>query len=84
MSTLPVYMPAAVAISCGFLVVITLVENVGISPDFLNIPVYYGTLYGPLTLTYWEVKMQCASLRFELPTCTSRTANVDGLSRLTK
>ena len=80
-------MPAAVVISCGFLVIITFVENMGISPDFLNLPVYYGTLYGPLALTYWEVKMQCASLRYELPTAsTMRTqrnsTNVDGLSRL--
>ena len=53
---LPVYPFLAVVISFGFLFVITLFEKLHLPSDILNAPIYFGTLYGPLIMMYWDVK----------------------------
>lgn len=53
---LPVYPFIAVLISFGFLFVINLFEFLRIPLEYLNMPIYYGTLYGPFSLVYWRVK----------------------------
>ena len=53
---LPVYPFLAVLISFGFLFLITTFETLHLPLEILNMPIYYGTLYGPLGLMYWDVK----------------------------
>lgn len=53
---LPVYPFVAVIISFVFLFVITAFEKLHLETAILNGPIYYVTLYGPLMLTYWDVK----------------------------
>jgi len=53
---LPVYPFLAVVISFNFLFVIILFEKLHLPSDILNAPIYYGTLYGPCMLMYWDVK----------------------------
>lgn len=53
---LPLYPFLAVLISCGFMFVISACEHLHISPEWLNWPIYYGTLYGPFSLVYFKVK----------------------------
>ena len=55
---LPVYPFLAVVISFGFLFVITAFEKLHLPLQVLNGPIYYGTLYGPLMMLYWDVKKQ--------------------------
>ena len=53
---IPVYPFLAVLISFVFLFVIAIVEGLGLPEDWLNWPIYYGTLYGPFSYVYWRVK----------------------------
>ena len=53
---LPIYPIGAVLISFGFLFVINLFELLHIPTDILNVPIYYGTLYGPFSYIYFTVK----------------------------
>ncbi len=53
---LPIYPFAAVVISFGCLLVITIFEDLHIDTVLLNGPIYYCTLYGPLIMIYWDVK----------------------------
>ena len=53
---LPIYPFLAVLISFGFLFVVSFFEKMNLSTHILNNPIYYGTLYGPLSLMYWDVK----------------------------
>ena len=53
---LPVYPFLAVIISFGFLFVVSLFEKLNLPLEILNMPIYYGTLYGPLSYLYWDVK----------------------------
>lgn len=53
---LPIYPFLAVIISFGFLFIITAFEKLHLPLHLLNMPIYYGTLYGPLTMMYWDVK----------------------------
>ena len=53
---LPVYPFVAVIISFMFLFIITAFEKLHLQTAILNGPIYYVTLYGPLMLTYWDVK----------------------------
>mmetsp|Transcript_31225 Transcript_31225/g.65307 ORF Transcript_31225/g.65307 Transcript_31225/m.65307 type:complete len:246 (+) Transcript_31225:284-1021(+) len=53
---LPIYPFLAVVISFGFLFVASLFEKMNIPTRLLNMPIYYGTLYGPLSFMYWDVK----------------------------
>lgn len=55
---LPLYPFLAVLISCGFMFVITAFEHLRLPLDWLNWPIYYGTLYGPFSLVYFKVKEQ--------------------------
>eukprot|EP00804_Cyclotella_cryptica_P023512 CCRYP_012158-RA/>CCRYP_012158-RA protein AED:0.14 eAED:0.14 QI:171/1/1/1/0/0/2/453/233 len=61
---LPVYPFLAVIISFGFLFVVTIFEKLHWPTDVLNMPVYYGTLYGPLSYIYWDVKKKIAARRY--------------------
>jgi hypothetical protein len=54
----PAYPLLAVLISFGFLFVITLWDILGLPDAWLNAPIYYGTLYGPLAFIYVTVKRQ--------------------------
>ena len=53
---LPVYPFVAVIISFMFLFIITAFEKLHLQTTILNGPIYYVTLYGPLMLSYWDVK----------------------------
>lgn len=64
---LPVYPFMAVLISFGFLLVINLFEFLRIPLEYLNMPIYYGTLYGPFSLVYWRVKEKFDQRRNSLP-----------------
>jgi hypothetical protein len=56
--TLPLYPVLAVFISAGFLVLDALLENVlRLDAAWLNWPIYYGTLYGPLVAVYAQAKL---------------------------
>lgn len=52
----PAYPFLAVLISFGFLFVITAFEALHLNLDLLNMPIYYGTVYGPFSFVYWSVK----------------------------
>lgn len=64
---LPVYPFLAVVISFGFLFVITVFEKLNLPMEILNMPIYYGTLYGPLMMLYWDVKKTVARSGNVLP-----------------
>jgi|EP00970_Alexandrium_tamarense_P005892 hypothetical protein len=53
---LPIYPFLAVVISFGFLFLITTFETLHLPLEILNMPIYYGTMYGPLSLMYWDAK----------------------------
>lgn len=53
---LPAYPFLAVIISFGFMVLINIFETFHIPLEYLNSPIYYGTLYGPFSFVYWKVK----------------------------
>jgi hypothetical protein len=58
---LPVYPFLAVVISFGFLFIVSAFEKLNLPLDVLNMPIYYGTLYGPLSYLYWDVKKKMAA-----------------------
>jgi hypothetical protein len=53
---LPLYPFLVVLISFGFMVFISLLEHLHIPLEWLNWPLYYGTLYGPFSFVYFQVK----------------------------
>jgi hypothetical protein len=53
---LPVYPFLAVLISFGFMLVMDVFELFRLPLDWLNAPIYYGTLYGPFSVVYFRVK----------------------------
>jgi hypothetical protein len=55
---LPAYPFLAVCISVCFMFVINLWEALHLPLEWLNMPIYYGTLYGPFAYTYVHVKQQ--------------------------
>ena len=55
---LPAYPLLAVLISFVFLFVINLWEALHLPNEWLNAPIYYGTLYGPFAWVYVYVKHQ--------------------------
>ena len=63
----PAYPLLAVLISFGFLFVITLWDMLGLPDAWLNAPIYYGTLYGPLAFIYVTVKGQVVHEVTSLP-----------------
>ena len=68
---LPVYPFMAVLISFVFMVVIRVFEVLHLPLEYLNAPIYYGTLYGPFSMVYLRVKERITFDRISLP---SRTA----------
>ncbi len=52
----PIYPLLAITISFAFLFLLTAFERLGLSPQWLNTPIYYGTLYGPFSYMYFHVK----------------------------
>ena len=55
---LPAYPFLAVLISVVFMFVINLWEALHLPLEWLNAPIYYGTLYGPFAWVYVSVKRQ--------------------------
>jgi len=64
---LPVYPFLAVLISFVFMFVIRLFELLRIPLAYLNMPIYYGTLYGPFSVVYHQTKQRLSSLKYNLP-----------------
>jgi len=55
--SLPLLPLCAIVISTAFLLIATLVQSlVGRQPDFLDVPIYYGTIYGPFVIIYVNAK----------------------------
>ncbi|CAB9498035.1 expressed unknown protein [Seminavis robusta] len=68
---LPAYPFLAVVISFGFMIVINIFEALHIPLEYLNWPIYYGTLYGPFSFVYWKVKERVVDDSYHtLPTKT--------------
>ena len=65
---LPAYPFLAVLISFVFLFVINIWEALGLPLEWLNAPIYYGTLYGPFAWVYTQVKRQVLGEYSSLPT----------------
>ena len=65
---LPIYPFMAVFISFGFFLVITVFDFLHLPEAWLNMPIYYGTLYGPFSLVYLRVKRKYAEEHQSLPT----------------
>jgi hypothetical protein len=64
---LPAYPFLAVLISFVFLFVINLWEALHLPLEWLNAPIYYGTLYGPFAWVYLHVKRQVCEEASSLP-----------------
>ena len=65
---LPLYPFLAVLISFGFMIVISFCEHLHLPLNWLNWPIYYGTLYGPFSLVYFQVKKNIVhDVSFGLP-----------------
>jgi len=52
----PIFPWVAIIISFFFFLAVSVLDFVGLPVDFLNWPIYYGTLYGPFSLVYMRVK----------------------------
>lgn len=65
---LPAYPFMAVAISFCFMFVISLWEALHLPLEWLNGPIYYGTLYGPFAWIYIHVKTRVRQEASALPT----------------
>ena len=64
----PIYPFLAVMISFVFLFVISFFEAFHLPLKWLNMPIYYGTLYGPFSAIYWNVKRRVVESSEMLPT----------------
>jgi hypothetical protein len=53
---LPWYPCLAVVISFGFMLLLGFCETLHLPIEWLNWPIYYGTLYGPFSFIYFQVK----------------------------
>ena len=58
MYILPAYPFMAVVISFVFMFVINIFEALNLPLEYLNAPIYYGTLYGPFAWVYVHVKQK--------------------------
>lgn len=67
----PVYPILAVIISFVLMFVISLFELLQLPLDWLNWPIYYGTLYGPFYFIYLLVKRRIVQDYYSLPTMSS-------------
>ncbi|CAJ1934380.1 unnamed protein product [Cylindrotheca closterium] len=68
LKVLPIYPFLAVLISFVFLFVISIFETLHLPLELLNMPIYYGTLYGPFSYIYYIVKRQVIESTTSLPT----------------
>jgi len=64
----PAYPILAVLISFVFMFVISLFEHLHLPLEWLNWPIYYGTLYGPFSFMYLIVKRRVVQDYYSLPT----------------
>jgi hypothetical protein len=64
---LPAYPLMAVLMSFVFLFVINIWEALHLPMEWLNAPIYYGTLYGPFAWVYVYVKRQVCEEATSLP-----------------
>jgi hypothetical protein len=64
---LPLYPFLAILISFGFLLVINVFTFLKLPLQLLNGPIYYGTLYGPFSYIYVNVKSQVINEEWSLP-----------------
>jgi hypothetical protein len=67
LKVLPVYPFLAILISFVFLFVINLWEALDLPMEWLNAPIYYGTLYGPFGFVYVRVKRSILNEHSSLP-----------------
>lgn len=67
LKVLPLYPFLAVLISFIFLFVINLWEALHLPMEWLNAPIYYGTLYGPFAWVYVQVKQSILNEHSSLP-----------------
>ena len=63
----PVYPFLAVMISFVFLFIISAFEALHLPLELLNMPIYYGTLYGPFSWIYYMVKKRIVESSSSLP-----------------
>lgn len=63
----PVYPFLAVMISFVFLFIISAFEALHFPLELLNMPIYYGTLYGPFSWIYYMVKKRIVERSSSLP-----------------
>jgi len=79
LKVLPVYPLLVIFISFIFMVVISLLEHLHLPLEWLNWPIYYGTLYGPFSCVYFQVKemiiMEIEEKRYFIPTTTYTATN---------
>lgn len=73
---LPIYPFLAVLISFVFLFVISIFETLHLPLELLNMPIYYGTLYGPFSYIYYIVKRQVIESTTSLPTNTAASGEM--------
>jgi hypothetical protein len=64
---LPAYPFLAVLISFVFMFVISIWEALHLPLEWLNAPIYYGTLYGPFAWVYVLVKQRVGEEQYSLP-----------------
>jgi hypothetical protein len=63
----PAYPILAVMISFVFMFVISAFEALQLPLESLNMPIYYGTLYGPFSVMYYVVKKRVVQDYYSLP-----------------
>ena len=63
----PAYPILAVMISFVFMFVISAFEALKLPLEWLNMPIYYGTLYGPFSVMYYVVKKRVLQDYYSLP-----------------
>ena len=74
---LPLYPLLVILISCGFMFLISALEHLHLPLEWLNWPLYYGTLYGPFSLVYFQVKAKIVEEgRYFIPTSTTSSTSV--------
>lgn len=63
----PAYPIVAIIISFVFMFVISAFEALKLPLEWLNMPIYYGTLYGPFSVMYYVVKKRALQDYYSLP-----------------
>mmetsp|Transcript_25381 Transcript_25381/g.76223 ORF Transcript_25381/g.76223 Transcript_25381/m.76223 type:complete len:251 (+) Transcript_25381:148-900(+) len=79
----PLYPMMAIGISLIFLVAITVFERLDIPTSYLNMPIYYGCLYGPFASVYIVAKKHILARRYDdLPLRAELRAHAADIRRL--